>query len=194
MNNKLKTTDGNVVKGSIQDVANQTGQSMADAMLGAQYVAIIDISISMDTRDAKGEGSLSIRRFDAAVQALNSLQGSMPGQWIIIEFSSTHQIVPSGAIHSPNGFTNLAGALEFAKQFNGMGLKFYLISDGEPDSKSAALNVARTWQDKLDVICVGGATGSEFMRELAAVTGGIQTDLNEFSPKALESTLKLLCS
>lgn len=192
MNNKLRTQDSTVVKGSIQDVASQSGQGVADVMMDAQYVAIIDISISMDTRDAKGEGGQGIRRFDAAVQALNSLQSSMPGRWIIIEFSSNCEIVPSGAIHSPTGFTNLAGALEFAKQFNGLGLKLFLISDGEPDSKPAALNIARTWTDKLDVICVGDANGSQFMQELARITGGIQTDLKEFSPKALESTLKLL--
>lgn len=194
MNNKVIKTYGNVVKGSIQDVANQTDRSVAETMMDAQYVAIIDISASMDTKDATGEGGYSLRRFDAAVQALNSLQGSMPGRWIIIEFSSQHEIVPSGAIHSPQDMTNLSGVLDFAKQFNGMGLKFYLISDGEPDSKPAALNVARTWTDKLDVICVGDLVGSQFMQELARVTGGIQTDLKEFSPKTLESTLKLLSS
>lgn len=193
MNNIVKKVN-NVVKGSIQDVANQTERSTADVMMDAQYVVIIDISMSMNEYDATNEGGLSIRRFDAAVQALNSLQETMPGRWIIIEFSSQHRIIPTGVIDSPNGMTNLARVLEFTKQFNGLGLKFYLISDGEPDSKPAALNVARTWTDPLNVICVGGAIGSQFMDELAAMTQGIRADLKEFSAKRLESTIRLLCS
>ena len=192
MNNSLQNTQNQVSKGSIQDVANQTDQPLSEVFLDAKYVAIIDISASMDFRDAFGEGVISIRRFDAAVQALNGLQASMPGRWIIIEFSSKHQIVPSGSLHSPSSMTDLASVLRYAKDFNGMGLKFYLISDGEPDSGPLALKVAREWTDPINVICVGGAIGSKFMNKLAETTSGIKTDIKQLSAKELESTLKLL--
>lgn len=187
MNNQLKKTEV-VVEGSIKDVAEKKGISEAEVFLDVQYVAIVDTSSSMGTYDA--EGGLS--RWDVAVQTLNSLQKSHPGKWLIIDFNSDVVQQFGGVLRSPSSLTDLTSALLEAKTYTGLGIEFYLISDGEPNDKFGAEEIARQFSDKINVICVGDATGSEFMKNLAALTGGVQVDVNKLSETHLLTAIRAL--
>ena len=72
----------------------------------------------------------------------------------------------------------MARALSFAQIADAVpGMRFVVISDGEPDSKSKALNIARQYQNRIDVIFVGDETDRDairFMNQLATASGGKQ--------------------
>lgn len=56
------------------------------------------------------------------------------------------------------------------------GMRFILISDGEPDDQRQALEIATTYQNRIDVIYVGPEnmrSGREFLQTLAQATGGV---------------------
>jgi Mg-chelatase subunit ChlD len=76
------------------------------------------------------------------------------------------------AVPEPGGSTPLAEAIQFARTCEKDHL--VVISDGEPDSEVAALDQASQFGGKIDAIFVGpeGSRGADFMRRLAALTGG----------------------
>jgi Mg-chelatase subunit ChlD len=83
---------------------------------------------------------------------------------------------PNGQPHNFQAGTDLAKALEFAKVADVSGMRFILISDGEPDDRSAAMRIASTYRNRIDIIYVGSETssrGRDFMSELARLSGGI---------------------
>ena len=85
-------------------------------------------------------------------------------------------------------------ALRFIKIADGAGIKLILISDGEPDSPSETLRVARTFTTKIDTVFIGqpGSPGAEFLRSLSAATGGIATTQKTSELHKLGSTVKLM--
>lgn len=53
-----------IAKGSILDVANQTGKTFAESFLDCDAIIAVDVSASMSTRDCQENAS----RFDMAVR------------------------------------------------------------------------------------------------------------------------------
>lgn len=92
-------------------------------------------------------------------------------------------------IPEPTGSTPLKEGIEFAKQ-QGFG-RLLLISDGGPDNPSGALEAARQFGGRIDVIFVGpaGSGGSEFMDEIAAVSGGSKFEGDLGDTKQLAGTV-----
>jgi CBS domain-containing protein len=86
-----------------------------------------------------------------------------------------------GDIPDANGGTPLAEAIEFARR-NGAG-RLVVISDGVPDDRDLALEAARQFGGRIDVVFVGdpGEAGSVFLDRLAQLTGGerFEGDLSE---------------
>lgn len=132
-----------------------------------QGILICDVSGSMDARDAGG----GRRRIDALRSIVEDLRSQSPAMQVIA-FASSAQISP-GLLPEPHGGTALHLALDLAAQIAGQTGRVVLVSDGEPDSESAALTAARPLP-RLDVFYVGpeGGSGESFLRRLAAQCGG----------------------
>lgn len=71
---------------------------------------------------------------------------------------------------------DLAGGLRFIKVADEIpGMKFILVSDGDPDDRPGALTIAQTFKNHIDVIYVGpenNPSGRDFLYRLAQSTGG----------------------
>lgn len=159
-----------IVTGSLHDIAAKSGQSIAVSFLSVDVVILVDVSGSMMSKDAPGEKS----RYDAAVNELSEVQKTNPGKIAIISFSDDVQLCPSGIPLFESGTTNLAKALRFAKMADVGGIRFLVISDGEPNSESEALEAARTYQGEIHTIYVGSELGAgrAFLQKLATANRG----------------------
>jgi len=160
-----------IVVGSLQAIATQNKTSIAETFLSAEVVILVDTSGSMDANDSRGDRS----RYQVATEELKALQASLPGKIAVIAFSSDVQFNPAGVAQYMGDGTDLTKALKFVKVADVEGIRFILISDGEPNDQAGALAVARTFKNKIDVIYVGSElspTGRDFLQRLAAMTGG----------------------
>lgn len=162
--------NNSIVAGSIGAVAQQSGKSIAESFVNADVVIVVDTSGSMEACDSRGGKS----RYDVACEELKSLQASLPGKLALLSFSDDVQFCPNGIPWQYGGGTDLAKALKFSKMADVTGMRFIVISDGEPSSESEALNVAKTYKNKIDTIYVGpeNGDGQEFLRKLAKASGG----------------------
>lgn len=163
--------NGQLVPGSIGAIAAQKNQSLAETFVSCDVIILVDTSGSMDSRDARSGSS----RYDAACRELTQLQQTLPGKIAVFSFSSDTEFCPGGIPIFQSGGTNMAKALQTVKIADLPGMKFILISDGEPDEPGRTLSIAGTFQNRIDVIYVGPEdrpTGRKFLQELAAVTGG----------------------
>jgi len=160
-----------IVPGSLSDVATMTGNSLAETFIDAAAVILLDTSGSMNIRDSRGGRS----RYDVALEELASLQEAIPGRLAVIAFSHLPLFVPGGQPPFLGGTTDLTAALKFAKVADVPGMRFVLVSDGEPDNEKTALATARTYRGKIDVVYVGPEAqprGRDFLQRLAAACGG----------------------
>lgn len=130
-------------------------------------LAICDVSASMSERDAP-HGQ---RRLDALNEILRLLQAENP-TLRLIAFSDAprYAAIP---LPAPGGSTALHLALDFAVPI-APGSSVALISDGEPDDEAAALSAARRFPVAVNVFYCGSENGpgADFLRRLAALTGG----------------------
>jgi len=92
-----------IVPGSIAHTALAAGGALP---LPPVMVVILDVSYSMDERDAIYNAQ-RCRRIDAAKAQLIEIQAKFPGQVAIIAFSDEAEAVPGGVPPEPNGWTNL---------------------------------------------------------------------------------------
>ena len=159
-----------LVKGSIGAVAQQNNQSIAETFINADCIIICDTSGSMCQEDSRGGKS----RYDVACEELKNLQASLPGKLALLSFSDDVIFCPSGIPFNYQGGTDLAKALKFAKVADVTGIRFIVISDGEPHDEEAALKVAKTFKNKIDTIYVGpeNGDGQAFLKRLAKASGG----------------------
>lgn len=161
-----------IVHGSLSAIAKRDGVSLAESFVSADAVIIVDTSGSMYTNDSRGSKS----RYDVALQELAQLQAHMPGKLAILAFSDDCIFVPGGQPPFLGGGTDLAGALRFAKVADVPGMRFIVISDGQPDDEQAALAEAAKYQNRIDTIFVGPENdwhgGRAFLERLAAASGG----------------------
>jgi len=170
-----------MVVGSIAQIAMQERKSIAETFVSCDAIVIVDVSGSMSSPDSRS----GRRRYDVALEELARLQRDLPGKIGVIAFSDYAQFVPGGVPPFLAGGTDLTGALKFAKVADVPGMRFVVISDGEPDDARSALEIARTYRNRIDTIHVGPESdlrAREFLRELATASGGIHVD----SPRALE--------
>ena len=177
MGTSLTTNSAGNVEGSMADYQRRTGAGLAKSWLTVKAVVVVDISGSMDTRDA-GDGH---RRVDVARMELAKLQKRMQGQIAVVEFNYDARWRRDGMVGEPAGGTNLAGALEYVRDLVGPGLprvQVVVVSDGSPDVAESALAEAKTIAAagaKLSAVYCGpdnGDEGKRFLRRLAALGGG----------------------
>lgn len=178
-----------IITGSIGAIARQSGKSIAETFLSADVVVIVDTSGSMTSHDSLGGKS----RYDVACEELAEIQNSMPGKIAVLSFSDHTIFCPGGKPTMLGTGTDVAGALRFARVADVPGMRFVLISDGEPDDPRAALNEAKKYQNRIDVIFVGpeaAPRGRKFLEELARVSGGQM--ITKSAAKELASGVRLL--
>ena len=65
-----------IIPGSLNAVAQQNGQSIAESFINADCIIICDTSGSMSACDSRGNRS----RYDVACEELKNLQASLPGK------------------------------------------------------------------------------------------------------------------
>lgn len=160
-----------IIQGSLSALANQSGASLAETFIHCDVIILVDVSGSMGDEDSRNGKS----RYEVAMEELKSLQQNLPGKIAVIGFSNAPKFEPSGIATFSGGGTNLTAALKFAKIADVPEMKFVLISDGQPDNETAALEVAKTYTNHIDVVYVGPESrpsGREFLQRLAAATGG----------------------
>jgi hypothetical protein len=161
-----------IVTGSLSDIMQKEDKTLAESFLSCDAILIVDTSSSMSANDAPG----GLSRHDAAQHELTRLQKTLPGKLAVVAFSSDVQFCPSGIPFRFDGGTNMAKALQFVKPADGCGVKLFLISDGEPNSKRDTLAVAKTFQTRINTIFIGPEDdyrgGRKFLQKLADATGG----------------------
>jgi Mg-chelatase subunit ChlD len=185
--------DTALVKGSLYQVAQQSGRSLAEQFVNVRCAVIVDVSGSMEAKDA-GE---SRSRWQAAGAEMRTLQAEMPGEIAVIAFSDRVQFVPSGVlprVGELGGGTGMARALDFVREIglDTEGVRVVLVSDGAPNSREATLATARKFTQRIDTIFVGpeGGRGAEFLAQLAAASGGVAATASLV--KELAATTRLL--
>lgn len=160
-----------IIPGSIGAIAKQNNTSIAESFVNAACIVIVDTSGSMMSNDSRGD----LSRYQVACDELAALQNNMPGKIAVLSFSSDVLFCPSGEPFNFCGGTDLAKALRFAKAADVSDMRFIVISDGQPDSETEALEVARKYKNRIDVIYVGPEkypAGRDFLKSLAKVSGG----------------------
>jgi len=172
-----------IITGSIGYIAQKNNQSIAESFLNCDCIVLIDVSGSMQNVDKSGKS-----RYDRACESLANLQNILPGKIAVVSFSDKVRFEPSGIPFFEGGTTDLTAGLRFIKIGDVQDMSFVVISDGQPDDRSSALAVAKTFKNKIDVIFVGDETDLDsikFMNELAKVSGGkqITADCEKISEK-----------
>ena len=160
-----------IVRGSLSQIAAQSGKSLAESFIHCDAVVLVDTSASMGTYDTSARS-----RYAAALSELQALQEALPGKIAVISFSDRAVFCPAGIPEFLNAGTDVAAALQFARVADVPGMQFFLISDGELDSAADALRVARQYSNRINTIFVGPEMGGgrRFLNDLALATGGTQ--------------------
>ncbi len=167
----MSNQSNQIVAGSLGALAKQQNQSLAETFVNCDCVVIVDTSGSMHSQDSRGGRS----RYDVACDELRQLQANLPGKIGVIAFSNHVMFCPGGQPVDFGGGTDLERALKFTKIADVPGMRFIVISDGDPDDREAALKIAATYQNRIDVIYVGPESmpaGRDFLAQLAKVSGG----------------------
>ena len=158
------------------------GEEVTAIQTSARLLAILDLSGSMDRRDAGEEGSQ--RRVDVLREALDELVKGAPGQVVAVGFNTeafgvSILGVNIGSGFRPAGSTNLYKGLAFAdNQARAIG-NVVLVGDGQPTDGKMAESIAlvREWKGagvKFSVVYCGpeGGRGEQALRRLAEVGDG----------------------
>jgi Mg-chelatase subunit ChlD len=159
-----------IVPGSLSAIAQQNNASIAETFINADVIILVDTSGSMCACDARGDRS----RYDIACEELKNLQAQLPGKLALLSFSDDVVFCPSGIPFNYQGGTDLAKALKFAKVADVTGIRFIVISDGQPSDEDGCIRIAKTFKARIDCIYVGpeGGDGQKFLNQLAKASGG----------------------
>lgn len=185
------STNTAIIPGSLGAIARSQHISLAESFMSASCVVVFDSSGSMAATD----GSDGRSRYDTACAELANLQGHLPGKIAVLSFSDEVVFCPDGRPLYLGGGTDLARALRFARQADVSGMRFIVISDGDPNSRSEALAEAAKFKNKIDVIYVGPEDmphGREFLTRLAQASGG--QAITAERALQLESSIRYLLS
>lgn len=166
-----------IIRGSLSDVAARENMSIAETFLNANIVVLLDVSASMsigDSRDCR-------TRYEIACDELARLQADMPGRVAVIGFSKRPEFAPNGRPRFQADNTDLAAALKFTRVADTGDVRFVVISDGEPDDETAALDAAAVYVGRIDCVYVGpeyGKRARAFLQKLASAHRGQQVTTN----------------
>lgn len=164
--------DNKIVIGSLSQISQTTGKSLAESFMSASTILLLDCSGSMDTHDAPG----GLSRERAAQDALVRLQKENPGSLAIVCFADYAVFSPTGLPVNCGGSTNMASALKYVQPADDTGTRFILISDGSPNSEQETLKVASEFKTPIQTVYIGPEMdyegGRAFLEKLSKLTGG----------------------
>ena len=178
-----------LVKGSIAAIAKRNGTSIAESFVNADCVVIIDTSGSMGEYDIYSQ-----TRYERACKELERIQASYPGRVAVVGFSDHVYFYAGGQPGFLGGGTDMVQALRFAHAADVPGMRFFLISDGEPNTPAETLREAAKYQNRIDTIFIGreGAAGADFLRCLARAAGGVPVTTEKITQELGDSVIALL--
>jgi hypothetical protein len=144
-------------------------------------VLLIDVSGSMGAFMRNGKTRINgLREVVAGIQSKRTTQmiafGLNPGASLdptgLEPRSAQGEVDFVNEVPDAQNTTPLAEGIDFAR-VNGFG-RAVVISDGAPNDRNKALDAARNFGGRVDVIFVGdpGEPGSLFLEQLASATGG----------------------
>lgn len=141
---------------------------------------LLDCSGSMGAPLGNGQ-----KRIDGLRATVRGIQSER--EMKMVQFGYGYEPSFINTIPNPSGGTPMHQAIDFART-NGAA-RAIVISDGIPDSKSAAMESAQRFGGRIDVVFVGdpGEPGEAFLKELAASTGGDSFTGDLRDPKMLAS-------
>lgn len=168
----MRNTSLQVVPGSIQAAAQAQGISVAEALLDAKYIVLVDSSASMDSADAPG----GKRRFAAACDELTGLQARLGGKVAVFSFSSECEFAPGGVPRFLCGGTKLHKALREVVKWDGLIDSVFVLCDGWVDDEAKAMHEAsRFKKTPINTVFIGpedDMRGRDFLARLAAANRG----------------------
>jgi Mg-chelatase subunit ChlD len=148
-------------------------RSLSDLVKTRMQVSllVVDCSGSMAETTDKGE-----RKIDALRTVVAEVRERVACK--VLAFGHAWQPEIVDAVPEPSGGTPLHDAITTAKGHRATHL--IVVSDGIPDSQTAALEAARDFGGKIDAVYVGpkGGPGPQFMQQLAGLTGGTSDALD----------------
>jgi len=185
---KGESMNTQIIQGSLGAIAQQNGKSIAESFVNADCIILVDTSSSMGQHDSRGGQS----RYEVACEELKNLQASLPGKLALLSFSDDVIFCPNGIPFNYGSMTDLAKVLKFAKMGDVTGMRFIVISDGEPNDEDSALAVAKTYKNRISTIYVGpeGGGGQDFLKRLAKASGG--ENITDFKVKELSNSVQHL--
>jgi glutamate 5-kinase len=145
----------------------------------------------MHQADSRGNQT----RYDVACEELTNLQNNLPGKIAVLSFSGETQFCPSGTPYYFGCGTDMAKALKFAKLADVPGIRFILISDGQPDDETETLKVAKTYKNRIDTIFVGperDKSAQAFLAQLSTQSGGVHITADRAKELASKAQTLLL--
>src|SRR4030095_9997385 len=150
-----------------ESLTKTTQRSSLDELVTARTkrsLLLVDVSGSMDHPTSEG-----LRKIDQLRNVVRDLLETHPVP--VAAFSDGVRLV-GDHIPEPSGSTRLDSAISFGRRQEANHL--VVVTDGEPDSKTAALEEARLFGGAIDVFYIGdpGSRGAEFCAQLAKATGG----------------------
>lgn len=161
-----------IVVGSLSQISQATGQSLAESFMSASTILLLDCSGSMSIPDAPG----GITRQKAAQNALIRLQEDNAGKLALICFADYAVFSPTGLPVQCGGLTNMAGALRYVQPADDTDTQFILVSDGSPNSEQETLKVAAEFKTPISCVFIGPEDdregGRKFLERLAKASGG----------------------
>lgn len=161
-----------------EQLAKTTQRSSLDELVAAKTkrsLLLVDCSGSMDQRvneHTTSEGRWGgERKIDKLRKVVDTLRQTHPVP--VAAFGIGHsgvELVES--IPEPQGMTPLHKAIHFGRVQEANHL--VVVTDGEPDSESMALEAAQQFGGPIDVFFIGdeGSRGAAFCARLAKLTGG----------------------
>jgi hypothetical protein len=143
---------------------------------------LLDVSGSMLDTMRNGR-----QKIEGLRDAVRDVQKEQRVKMIAFGLSTYEEVGWVDSVPPASGGTPLTEAIDFAKRAN-IG-HAVVISDGEPNDPWTAMESAKKFGGKIDVIYVGnpGDHGETFLRELAAATGGTEFTGDLSQPKEITS-------
>lgn len=178
MSDKMIRTSNTLAKQLSKSL--QTG-SLADLVRVRQeqnIFLLLDCSGSMGSRMKNGRS-----RMQGLRETVSSIQSEK--EMRMVQFGVGDESTFITSIPDACGGTPLHQAIIFAKT-NQAG-RAIVISDGAPDSENAAMDAARSFGGRIDVVFIGdeGEHGEMFLKRLAEATGGESFTGDLSDPKQL---------
>ena len=185
-NNVATSQDLAVIEKIALDKLNKTAAKtdLDDLLRGARRsLLLLDCSSSMGL----SVGYSTTRRIDALRKVTEELVQTHPVP--MAAFGGSNQVEIVEAPIEPVGGTPLHIAIDFGREQGANHLA--VVTDGEPDSESAAFAAARQFSNPIDVFYVGNPNGrgATFAKELAKMTGGEAHITTLDKPKELKAKL-----